>query len=135
MNKDFHDFKAFMKQRESAASAYVAGNEKLVNEIVASHSPATFFGPSGNYKQGAEEVAYDYRQGAAHFAPGGESYFEIFQMGSSNEYAFWVGIQHAKTRAKGKDEIDPQDLRVTEIFRFENGDWKMIHRHADILKD
>jgi len=31
----------------------------------------------------------------------------------------------------GRDDLSPVGLRVTHLFRREDGEWKIIHRHAD----
>jgi ketosteroid isomerase-like protein len=51
------------------------------------------------------------------------------------EMAYSVDIERTKIRFANSAEVRSMALRVTTIFRFENGNWKIVHRHADHLVD
>jgi ketosteroid isomerase-like protein len=133
MDNDLKDFEQFMKEREDAARAYVSGDAAPLRSISTRVSPATFFGPQGGYRQGADDVFSKYEHDAAIFEPGGDSNFEILQTAASDGIAYWVGFQRADARMSGSTEAIPMNLRVTEVFRREGDEWKLIHRHADTL--
>jgi ketosteroid isomerase-like protein len=94
-----------------------------------------FFPPGGGHVDGVDAVAQNYREGASHFAPGGDSQVQVLQAQDSGELAYWVGLQRARVRVKGKEDPVAMDLRVTEIFRREEGAWRLVHRHADMLAE
>jgi ketosteroid isomerase-like protein len=134
MSKDMRDFEQFMRRREEAAGAYVRGDAAPLGRLVAGTSPATFFSPKGDYREGADVVSATYKGDAASFEDGSENHFEILHMAASDGIAYWVGFQRALARIRGQSEPIPFNLRVTEVFRREGGEWKLIHRHADELK-
>lgn len=127
-------FKDYMERRIEASDAFVAGDVGPLLRISATASPATIFPPNGICVQGADTVNTFNAEGAASFAPGSSNSFEIMHSGESDTLAYWTGIQHSTVVMKGKDEPVPMALRVTEIFRKDNGEWKLIHRHADPFK-
>jgi ketosteroid isomerase-like protein len=49
----------------------------------------------------------------------------------SAELAYVVEVERLKGRFGGREELSAYDLRVTMIFRPEDGEWKVVHRHAD----
>lgn len=128
------DFRQFMREREAAAQAYVSGETAPLGQIVTHGASATFFGPKGGYETGADHVYDVYRRDAGHFKSG-ESHFEVLQMAEGGDVAFWTGLQHAIAKLDGSDQEMPMHLRVTEVFRREDGEWKMVHRHADRLAE
>jgi len=132
MSNDLHDFEKFLAQREDASRAWVNGDAKLLKRISTDESPATFLGPKGGLEEGARHVSSVYEQDAGRFESG-ETTFEVVHMEASGGLAFFTGIQHAKVVMKGEQTAQPMSLRVTEVFRREGPDWKLVHRHADPL--
>ena len=125
-------FSEFMKQRENAASAYCRGEGDAVLALTTTRKPAGFFGPDGKAVRGPEPVRQVYEAGAAQFGKDGESQFEVYQAAEGGDIAYWSGLQRAIVELNGRSV--PMDLRVTELFRREDGEWKLVHRHADMLK-
>ncbi|RWM08391.1 NAD(P)H-dependent oxidoreductase [Mesorhizobium sp.] len=124
-------FDAFMKQREKIAEDYVNGNATSLKAIVTHSEPATFFSPRGDHLEGANAVAGRYERDAASFHQGGSTDLEVLQASASGELAFWTGLQHAKARMGKNGQPAEMTLRVTEVFRLEDGAFKLVHRHAD----
>lgn len=134
MNKDLHSFQQFMKEREAASRAFVNGDIGPLDQLSTHVSPATIFGPQGDCVSGANEVNAANAGGAKMFESGSDSSFEILQMAANDDIAYWAGIQRSTVQMKGKPKAIPMDLRVTETFRREDGEWKLVHRHADGFK-
>ncbi|HLI97207.1 MAG TPA: nuclear transport factor 2 family protein [Candidatus Baltobacteraceae bacterium] len=129
------DFKEFMQRREAASAAYVDGDPAPLRKIATCDLPATFFSPAGDFVQGAQQVASRYAADAQSFDNGSDFRFEVLQMAADGEIAYWVGLMRGKARMRGKSEAISMNLRVTEVFRREDGDWKLVHRHADLLSE
>ena len=126
------DFTTFMQKREQAALAYCQGEASPINALATGSDPASFFGPDGHVLQGPDAIKAAYAKGAALFGPEGTSRMEILQCEAEADIGYWCGLQHAEVQMDGKPVS--MTLRITELFRREDDEWKLVHRHADMLK-
>ncbi len=134
MAADPEDFEQFLLQRQAAGRDYVSGNPDPLGRVVAQQLPATFFSPRGDVTTGTGEVWARYERDAALFVSGSENRFETLDWAADGDIGYWVGFQRSQANMRGQDQPVPFDLRVTEIYRRENDQWKLVHRHADPLK-
>jgi NAD(P)H-dependent FMN reductase len=133
--RESQSFAQFMKKRADVATAYVNGDATALDSIVATSGEASFFPPMGGSEQGAESVKQRYDRDVSAFQAGGETQLEVLHSAASGDVGYWTGFQSAKVRMGGSDEPRSMKLRVTELFRRVNGEWKMIHRHADPMTE
>jgi len=55
--------------------------------------------------------------------------FELLAADVSGDLAYTVGFEHTEASVNG--EPRKYTLRVTQVYRREDGEWKVVHRHAD----
>ena len=133
LTQQFRQFLA--REREAVANAYVGGDTGPLEKIAARQEPVSLFAPGGGTVQGLAPVAEADAKGAMPFRPGGASRLEILHAQASGELAYWVGLQHALVQLRDRPSQTEMTLRVSEIFRREDGAWKLVHRHADLLAE
>jgi ketosteroid isomerase-like protein len=89
----------------------------------------TVFGAWGPCKQGWDQLSQAFRWVGARFG-GGELRGEEVTVTVSGDLAYTVGYERGAMAVDG-GEPQPMTIRVTHIFRNEDGDWRLVHRHAD----
>jgi ketosteroid isomerase-like protein len=93
-------------------------------------------GAWGAYERGWAEVGPRYDWAAARFKPSGATVqVEVLSQVHSGDLAYTVAIERSTALVVGQEQPRPLQLRVTHVFRKEDGTWKLLHRHADPLID
>jgi ketosteroid isomerase-like protein len=68
---------------------------------------------------------------ASHYRDGEATGFENVARNMTSELAYTVEIERCQAKVEGREDVTPIAVRVTTIFRPEEGAWKVVHRHAD----
>ncbi len=92
--------------------------------------PVTLFGALGPCKSGWDEVSRIFRWVASLFSSVTDYRFELVAAGASGDLAYTVGYERSTVSVDG-GPAEPKTLRVTHVYRRENGEWKIVHRHGD----
>ncbi len=124
------DFQQLLQQERMANEHFLAGDAGPVKMQWSHADDVTICGGLGAYEKGWEQVGPRLDWAAAPFRAG-HSTIEMLAMGTSGDLAYAVWIDRGQVRVAGRDEFSPMVLRITQIYRREEGMWKVIHRHGD----
>jgi ketosteroid isomerase-like protein len=99
-------------------------------EMWSAQDPVTLFGAWGSCKSGWDEVSRITRRFASRLSTVSGYRFEVVAAGVSGDLAYTVGYERYWGSIDG-GPVQPTALRVTHVYRRENGEWKIVHRHGD----
>ena len=122
--------------RQASEHFYVALNRTIngdsgsMMEVWSHGSEVTTLHPLGGRETGWREVRASWEQVAQEFSDGQVSIEELVVVPLSDEVAYTLGTEHGQ--ATLGDETVSIDWRVTNIYRREAGEWKMVHHHTDV---
>jgi SnoaL-like domain len=131
------NFDRFLDRNEEANTAFVNGDPSLWLSMTAEKDPASIFGGFGGLGEaGTEDVHQRYVLAATAFQPSGATIeFEYLVKDVRGRLAYTVAIERGEVLYSGQTTPQPHVLRSTMIFRFDAGDWRIVHRHADTMLD
>jgi ketosteroid isomerase-like protein len=124
----------FLPKFEEGISRFINGDPALWKHNASKRDDATIMGAWGAYEKGWNELGQRYDWAAARFKDSGAKVnVEYVSSEVSGDLAYTVAIERSEVSVIGQDQPAAMALRVTHIFRKENGAWKLVHRHADPL--
>ncbi len=107
------------------------GNPDAFFELYSRKDDATLANPYGPPARGWTEIEQAGRRAASNYCDGRAIEFENFAKRVTAELGYILEIERFETKVAGSGEVTPVALRVTSVFRPEDGTWKLVHRHAD----
>jgi ketosteroid isomerase-like protein len=126
------DVDQLIEQYHLALGEFVKGNPEPVKKLFSHRDDVTLANPLvGPPAHGWEQVAATLEHASSQFRDGENVGFEIIERYVTPELAYVLEIECAKLKVGGREDIAPSALRVTMIVRPEDGEWKVVHRHAD----
>jgi ketosteroid isomerase-like protein len=125
------DVDQLIEQYDLAVNEFLKGNPEPVLELWSRRDDVTLANPYGGVAHGWDEVVAASKQAASTSRDGELVSVEIVEKHVTADLAYVVVIDQAEAKIGGREDITPFALRTTMIFRPEEGEWKVVHRHAD----
>jgi ketosteroid isomerase-like protein len=119
-----------IERHRQATTKVRSGDPTAFVDQLSTHDPVTLFPASQPGQTGWTDVSQAIRRVASVYSGSSAVDFDVVAAGVSGDLAYVVGYERAASSiAGGADEN--VTLRVTQVFRREDGEWKLAHRHAD----
>jgi ketosteroid isomerase-like protein len=129
-------FRAFLPTFEQATIDVLNGDATRWLANASQTDQASIMGGWGAYEQGWDEVSQRYAWAVQRFLPS-DAKLEVEYVATkvSGDLAYTVAIERSMVKIIGQEQPAPMALRVTHVFQRENGQWKLLHRHADPMME
>ncbi|MCU1658658.1 MAG: hypothetical protein JWO57_3314 [Pseudonocardiales bacterium] len=130
---DEKDFVNWVETRLRDAEIALHNGEAAPRRAIWSrHDPVTVLG-AWKSASGQQELDDLFALLAESFSDCTTYSFELTAADVVGDMAYTVGYEHTQASVNGKPRT--YTLRATQVYRHEDGEWKVAHRHADTVPD
>ncbi len=124
------EFRSFVGRCHAAITEQSQGNPEPFLELWSHAADVTIMAAIGGYQVGFDAVS------ALLTAASKTQQFDGWQADNvatvlNEDLGFTVELEHYARTVEGEEKS--MTLRTTQIYRRESGQWRLIHRHGDIL--
>jgi len=118
------------EQFYAALNRAINGDPGPIMEIWSHGSEVTTLHPLGGRQTGWRQVRASWEQVAQEFSDGQVSIEDLVVVPLADDVAYTLGTERGQATL-GEERVGI-DWRVTNIYRREEGEWKMVHHHTDV---
>jgi ketosteroid isomerase-like protein len=119
-----------LEEMTASLAAILNGNPGPAINSWAASDDVTLFGAGGPIEKGHKPVTDTMRWVGSRFTGCEAMDVENTVVASSGDLAYTVGFERSHVSIDGGPARD-MTVRVTHIYRRIDGEWKLMHRHAD----
>jgi ketosteroid isomerase-like protein len=124
------DLHAALDRVADALAAMFTGDPEPYATLWAPGHQPTLFGAWGPCDKGHQTLMTTFRWVASRFSDGQSCRPRYRVVDWSGDLAYTVGFEEGEVRVDG-GRLVPMTLRVTHVLRRIDGEWRLVHRHAD----
>ena len=128
---EVEEFRTTMLARQiEAEEAFVQGDPGPRMELWSRRDPVTLFGAIGMSESGWEQLGRTFTWVASRFSNVSDFRFDVELVEVSGDMAYTLGFERFNGSIAGRP-VEPVTVRVTHVYRREDGEWRIVHRHGD----
>ncbi|MGZ4279308.1 MAG: YybH family protein [Solirubrobacteraceae bacterium] len=121
----------FVGQYHRALDEFFRGNAGPAKALYSHSEDASLGNPFGPVSVGWNRVEETMGRAALNYRDGRATGFETLATYVTPGLAYLVELERFEAKVGGSEDIASGALRVTTILRPEDGQWRIVHRHAD----
>jgi ketosteroid isomerase-like protein len=125
------DLDEFVSRCEQAWQVFVTGDPGPAALLFSRRDDVTLANPWGPAVTGWSDVAGTLEAAAARFKDGRFTAFDVLSRYVSDDLVCDHEIERGEAMIGGRTERESFALRVTTVYRLEDGQWRIVLRHAD----
>jgi ketosteroid isomerase-like protein len=125
------DFEGAIQQARAALEMIVKGDARGYKSLLSGSEEVTLANPFGGIAHGRDEVVEALDRAASNFQDGHTTGFETIERLVTPDLAYTLEIERYVAKVGGSSDLADIALRVSCMYRLEDGVWKLLHRHAD----